>query len=151
MILENCSKLEAFFRVQSELVEAIIKNFMSKAKKTRVEDFIINNRMALDVESMSFKADSLMVNHKSNVHSILDGKFSNEPRRNRRKNRRLKIELENAEKQFKCGCGKSYLSYAALYTHTKVKHNGLFPEGTYAGEKRKQGRPKVNGDHVETT
>lgn len=29
-----------------------------------------------------------------------------------------------------CGCGKSYLSYPALYTHIKTKHDGLKPEGT---------------------
>ena len=29
-----------------------------------------------------------------------------------------------------CGCGKKYLSYPALYTHIKTKHNGNQPEGT---------------------
>lgn len=33
---------------------------------------------------------------------------------------RLKIHLRN----FKCPCGKSYLSYPALFTHIKLKHNG---------------------------
>ena len=26
-----------------------------------------------------------------------------------------------------CGCGKKYLSYPALYTHIKTKHNGHQP------------------------
>lgn len=29
-----------------------------------------------------------------------------------------------------CGCGKRYLSYPALYTHIKTKHQGHQPEGT---------------------
>lgn len=41
---------------------------------------------------------------------------------------------------FKCGCGKSYLSYPALYTHVKTRHDGIQPEGTIA--------PAANKDHV---
>lgn len=33
-------------------------------------------------------------------------------------------------RDFQCGCGKRYLSYPALYTHIKTKHNGQQPEGT---------------------
>jgi hypothetical protein len=124
---------------------------MTNARQAKDDEFMLSQRMSLDVETMSFKADSLLVHHKSNVHGVVDDNFMDGPRRNRRKNRRLKTELETAEKQFKCGCGKSYLSYAALYTHTKVKHYGIFPEGTYAGEKRKQGRPKVGQFHLEAT
>ena len=29
-----------------------------------------------------------------------------------------------ASRDFKCPCGKSYLSYAAIFTHIKIKHNG---------------------------
>ena len=39
------------------------------------------------------------------------------------------------ERNFHCGCGKSYLSYPALYTHVKNKHNGLFPEGTVTNKR----------------
>lgn len=109
----------------------------------------VNHKMSLDVESMSFMADSVAVQRSVNM-TAADDRSATRSRRCKRKNRRLKTELEIAEKQFKCGCGKNYLSYAALYTHTKVKHNGLFPEGTYAGEKRKQGRPKVSRFDPET-
>ena len=34
--------------------------------------------------------------------------------------RRSKEEVD--ERNYICGCGKSYLSYAALYTHAKTKH-----------------------------
>ena len=27
-------------------------------------------------------------------------------------------------REFVCACGKAYLSYAALFTHIKQKHNG---------------------------
>ena len=33
-------------------------------------------------------------------------------------------------RDFVCGCGKKYLSYPALYTHIKTKHEGRQPEGT---------------------
>ncbi len=35
--------------------------------------------------------------------------------------RRSKKEMEGRD--FVCFCGKAYLSYSALYTHSKVKHN----------------------------
>ena len=61
-----------------------------------------------------------------------------------KRKRRKKSTIQKEDSLFKCGCGKTYLSYAALYTHTKVKHEGLFPPGTNTGTKKKQGRPKVS-------
>lgn len=58
----------------------------------------------------------------------------------KKKERRTKDE--NYQRNYVCGCGKSYLSYAALYTHAKTKHNGTFPNGTTTLHKKKQGRPK---------
>ena len=60
-----------------------------------------------------------------------------------KRTRRNKKNITDQDKKFVCGCKKTYLSYAALYTHTKVKHQGIFPEGTDTGIKKKQGRPKV--------
>lgn len=34
-----------------------------------------------------------------------------------------------------CGCRKAYLSYPALYTHVKNKHEGIFPIGSNAKRK----------------
>jgi hypothetical protein len=31
-------------------------------------------------------------------------------------------QLQDKQKQFICPCGKSYFSYAALFTHVKQKH-----------------------------
>ena len=30
-------------------------------------------------------------------------------------------------RDYLCGCGKRYLSYPALYTHIKTKHDGIQP------------------------
>ena len=38
------------------------------------------------------------------------------------KNQRRKRKDEES-RDFMCACGKSYLSYAAAYTHVKNKHN----------------------------
>lgn len=50
-------------------------------------------------------------------------------------------------RDYVCGCGKTYLSYPALYTHIKTKHNGKTPEGTNANQVqsgRGRGRPRKN-------
>lgn len=45
-------------------------------------------------------------------------------------------------RNYVCGCGKAYLSYPALYTHVKTKHNGTEPLGTTTHTKIR-GRPRV--------
>ncbi len=47
-----------------------------------------------------------------------------------KKRRTRRLKNSNLERNFICGCGKSYLSNAALYTHTKTKHSGKYPLGT---------------------
>ena len=50
-------------------------------------------------------------------------------------------------RDYKCGCGKEYLSYPALYTHIKQKHDGKTPEGTNANQIQSgkgRGRPRKN-------
>lgn len=39
------------------------------------------------------------------------------------------------ERNYSCGCSKAYLSYPALYTHVKNKHNGIFPIGSHSRRK----------------
>ena len=63
-------------------------------------------------------------------------------KKKKKKKRERRSKDDNHERNFICGCGKSYLSYAALYTHAKTKHDGVFPEGTTTLNKKKQGRPK---------
>jgi hypothetical protein len=46
------------------------------------------------------------------------------------KGRRRKSKNDNNVRNFICGCKKDYLSYPALYTHIKNKHEGIAPPGT---------------------
>lgn len=57
--------------------------------------------------------------------------------------RRLQEEMNNREERdYVCGCGKEYMSYAALFTHCKIKHNSTFCPGTMI--KRKNGLAAVS-------
>jgi hypothetical protein len=47
-----------------------------------------------------------------------------------RKGRTRRTRSAAGDRNFVCGCGKAYLSYPALYTHVKNKHEGTFPEGS---------------------
>ena len=50
---------------------------------------------------------------------------------------------DTAGRTYKCKiCGKSYLSYPALYTHSKQKHN------TCSTSERGRGRPKKETNEV---
>ena len=54
---------------------------------------------------------------------------------------------ESYGRDYVCGCGKNYLSYPALYTHIKTKHDGKIPEGTRANQvqnNKGRGRPRKN-------
>ena len=35
---------------------------------------------------------------------------------------------QDKKKEYICGCGKRYLSNAAIFTHVKIKHNGIPPD-----------------------
>lgn len=41
-----------------------------------------------------------------------------------KKKKRVKGSEAQQERNFKCFCGKTYLSYPALYLHKKLKHSG---------------------------
>lgn len=114
--------------------------------KGSTKDLLADHNALLDFESMSyFATESILAT--TSIKVAENGK--QQTRKMTRRNRRQKTKVNPEEKLFKCGCGKSYLSYAALYTHCKVKHTGIFPEGTIAGEKKKQGRPKVGHFYIE--
>lgn len=57
---------------------------------------------------------------------------------------RRRSKKDKVGRNFVCGCGKKYLSYPALYTHIKTKHDGVQPVGTkqFNNSKTKRGRPK---------
>ena len=63
--------------------------------------------------------------------------------------RRTRSDSEH--RNYICGCGKSYLSYPALYTHLKQKHEGKMPLGTtmpQMSNKHTRGRPKTKVKNV---
>lgn len=73
----------------------------------------------------------------SSITNPLEGK---PPSKNKR---RSKNDTKNRD--YKCGCGKNYLSYPALYTHIKQKHGGVYPPGTQLTQQkssRGRGRPR---------
>jgi hypothetical protein len=57
---------------------------------------------------------------------------------------------DDSGRDFICGCRKKYLSYPALYTHIRTKHDGNAPSGTNMSKLltgRGRGRPrKTHGD-----
>lgn len=50
-------------------------------------------------------------------------------------NKKRRPRSSAGERNYFCGCGKAYLSYPALYTHVKNKHDGTFPIGSNAKRK----------------
>lgn len=46
---------------------------------------------------------------------------------------RRRSKKDKSERNYRCGCSKTYFSYPALYTHIKNKHNGNPPDGTTLG------------------
>lgn len=72
-----------------------------------------------------------------------DGGSANQSGQKAKHKRRSKND--NQGRTFRCGCGKCYLSYPALYTHIKTKHDGTTPKGTNTSQfqtGRGRGRPR---------
>ena len=61
--------------------------------------------------------------------------MSTKPTTDNQNKRKRRPRNAAGERNFICGCNKSYLSYPALYTHVKNKHNGIFPVGSNAKKK----------------
>ena len=129
----------------SKTISNFNKIMSMESPKGSTKDLLADHHALLDFESMSFFATEGSVAHFAARISEVEQEDKKQPRRSRRQ----KTKVAPEEKTFKCGCGKAYLSYAALYTHCKVKHTGIFPEGTDAGEKKKQGRPKASSVYSE--
>src|ERR1700743_3623896 len=52
-----------------------------------------------------------------------------------KKQRKRRTLSETTKRDFVCGCGKSYVSYPAIYLHVQRKHNGEWPPNTLIPEK----------------
>lgn len=64
---------------------------------------------------------------------------------NQKQKHKRRSKNDNKGRDFQCGCGKRYLSYPALYTHIKTKHNGETQKGTNTSQfqtGRGRGRPR---------
>lgn len=59
--------------------------------------------------------------------------------------RKRRSKDAKTERNYICGCGKSYLSYAALYTHARTKHDGVFPKNTTTLHKKRGTKLKKDG------
>lgn len=49
-------------------------------------------------------------------------------RREGERKRARRTRKDEDGRDYICSCGKSYLSYPALYTHIKTKHDGKAPQ-----------------------
>lgn len=64
-----------------------------------------------------------------------------------------KIRKDEDDRIFICGCGRSYLSYPALYIHVRNKHNGVRQQNTILpnkGEIQKQQQRQKQARNGET-
>ena len=93
--------------------------------------------------------DKLVMSSSSSLKSMSKkSNTSNTKSDNSKSKKRLRrAKDDNFQRNYVCGCNKSYLSYAALYTHTKAKHNRIFQHGTTTLHKKKQGRPKKHDEN----
>lgn len=46
-----------------------------------------------------------------------------------------RIRNSKGQRDYICGCSKAYLSYAAIYTHVRNKHGGIFPKRSIINNK----------------
>lgn len=58
---------------------------------------------------------------------------------------------DTTNRNYTCGCGKSYLSYPALYTHLKQKHDGKQPLGTILPSSMRGRKPRPQKDGTQNS
>ena len=104
-----------------------------------------------DQENLDYEDEEIVnENLKDSVHKLNDTHKQKLPPnihlkpKGTKQKRRSKNDCKGRD--YQCGCGKTYLSYPALYTHIKTKHNGKTPDGTNANQIQNQtkgrGRPR---------
>ena len=64
--------------------------------------------------------------------------------------RKRRARNDPHERDFVCPCGKSYLSYPALYTHIKNKHQGQTPTGQITIPRGERSSMPINRDDAES-
>ena len=105
-------------------------------------------------ENAIFQSDQNEAFEEREEHSLRDELMGDYKSSKREQSDRMKRERrtkdEADERNYVCGCGKSYLSYAALYTHAKTKHSGIFPDGTNNLQKKAKNPTGVNTWQVDS-
>lgn len=56
-----------------------------------------------------------------------DSRNNEHSKKDTEKKRARRTRKDEDGRDYICSCGKSYLSYPALYTHIKTKHDGKVP------------------------
>lgn len=100
-------------------------------------EIITNAKEKMDAEAKILEANLENLKKQGNEGGFL----------NKGKTRKSKNNPEH-ERNFICGCGKTYLSYPALYTHIKNKHNGKAPDGTLLESQTKARRLKQSMNNL---
>ena len=103
-------------------------------------------KVQLNFPNMEQPDTTFKVEDKLDDDDDYDSDHNDRPNKKQRKRRTLS---ETSKRDFICGCGRSYVSYPAIYLHVQRKHNCEWPENTVIPEKAndqdkvKRGRPKV--------
>ncbi|KAL4450783.1 hypothetical protein ABPG74_011625 [Tetrahymena malaccensis] len=94
--------------------------------------------MGMPPNQQMFQQNQMQMQQQANLNHQAD-----------KKGRRTRTDPNN--RNYICGCGKSYLSYPALYTHVKQKHDGKAPSDTKKPEKSRgqRGRPTTTNQQIE--
>jgi hypothetical protein len=75
------------------------------------------------------KQDSILNPRQESSSGSENGRPTNKKIRHAGDNRR--IRNSSGRRDYRCGCDKEYLSYPAIYTHVRIKHDGNFPKNSY--------------------
>lgn len=87
----------------------------------------------------------------SNLGSKQDKINSEELVQDKEDKRKRRTRNDDDGRNFSCSCGKSYLSYPALYTHIKTKHNGKSEFTKSINAKEEQSYDAKENDEISET
>lgn len=121
---------------------------MENSLENKEMDSQINSEDEQEEGSSDQNSNESNENHDDNS-SQANGLISGLEKKGISKKRR-RTKNDQSGRDFKCGCGKTYLSYPALYTHIKEKHDGQIPQGSSkpnTNTKGNRGRPRKTEDN----
>lgn len=110
----------------------------------------MENRDYNDIDEVEFDDEDIENNipNQKNYNSIKENPMNSLQFKSNGAKQKRRSKNDYKGRDYHCGCGKTYLSYPALYTHIKTKHNGKTPDGTNANQIHNKikgrGRPRKN-------